>query len=321
MLATVLVNRQDAWVDVGEGVNLRVSVMSRMKRTAASRALLCVHGLASSRHCFNEFGMKLIQMDQDVSCVATVDLRGHGESHAAPAPFTLDAFASDIDAVLAHLARLEAEVWGSADTVSVLGHSYGANLVLHWATTAATTAPATAPVPAMKRDVKHCILIDGGFIRIGTHFPQGVDACLLALVPPGPSIPSSDLPRVLMQWFPEFSTEAIQGFLCNFTTVSDAGTDMAVLRLAVETHKDLLRDLYLHPPAVSSTATPASASVVLVPTGDSTPFAPDKRADVAALQALGLPSLEVRWLEDQTHLLPMQSPVILAGVVSEVMAT
>ena len=241
--------------------------------------------------------MQLLQQ-RDV-CVATVDLRGHGESHKAPPPHSLEEFCRDLDVIMGKLSSTEPEVW-APERVVVVGHSYGGNLALQWVTTS-----------KLGRCVRLCVCVDGGYISLNRHFATADDA-VANLVPAAFEIPAPRLPQVLMQWFPAFSPEAINAFLSNFTT--DMQTDRAELRLAVETHKDILRDLWQHPPTRGSGGPP----IVVMPTGDNTPFAPDKHADVASLQALALP-LEVRWFPDENHLFPFQSPTVLMEAVMAVM--
>jgi 3-oxoadipate enol-lactonase len=75
--------------------------------------LLLVHGFPLSRAMWEAQLADLA----DVAHVIAPDLRGHGDSDAPPGPYTMDAFAADLRALLAHL---------EIDRVVYCGHSMGA---------------------------------------------------------------------------------------------------------------------------------------------------------------------------------------------------
>jgi 3-oxoadipate enol-lactonase len=82
----------------------------------AGPAILCVHGIGSSRRDFTRLGEALA----DTHRVFAYDQRGHGDSAAADGSMTLDALAADLRAV--------ADSIGTVATV--VGHSWGGAVAL-----------------------------------------------------------------------------------------------------------------------------------------------------------------------------------------------
>jgi pimeloyl-ACP methyl ester carboxylesterase len=101
------------------------------------RALLLVHGLASSSHIFDLVAPRLLE---DFHVVA-YDQRGHGESGKPSSRYGFDRVASDATEVIDAL---------GLDRPIVLGHSWGANVVLEL----------SVREPSL---VSGAILLDGGF--------------------------------------------------------------------------------------------------------------------------------------------------------------
>jgi pimeloyl-ACP methyl ester carboxylesterase len=101
------------------------------------RALLLVHGLASSSHIFDLVAPRLLE---DFHVVA-YDQRGHGESGKPSSRYGFDCVASDATEVIDAL---------GLDRPIVLGHSWGANVVLEL----------SVREPSL---VSGAILLDGGF--------------------------------------------------------------------------------------------------------------------------------------------------------------
>src|ERR1700730_4264645 len=82
----------------------------------AGPAILCVHGISSSRRDFARLGEALA----DTHRVFAYDQRGHGESAAADGALALEALAADLRAV--------ADSIGTVATV--VGHSWGGAVAL-----------------------------------------------------------------------------------------------------------------------------------------------------------------------------------------------
>ncbi|WP_378740540.1 alpha/beta fold hydrolase [Nocardia brasiliensis] len=135
------------------GVTIPVS------RGGTGRTLVLCPGLTSTQAELREL-IELLRRDFDV---VTFDLRGHGFSSAADR-YTFDAFFGDLVAVLAELARR-----GLPSAPILAGHSYGADLIVHYA----------AEYP---HGVAELIVIDG------------------AVPVPAPFITEADLPEFRAMW-------------------------------------------------------------------------------------------------------------------------
>lgn len=87
------------------------------------RTAFFLHGILGSRGNWRGFARTLVARHPDWR-VVTVDLRGHGQSHGAPAPHTVAACASDLRRLAGQLG-LRPEV--------VVGHSFGGKVALSYA--------------------------------------------------------------------------------------------------------------------------------------------------------------------------------------------
>lgn len=283
MTALLTINREDLTI---ESCGLVVSILCYRRKESSpdntalrGRGVLCVHGLATNRHFFDQMALNLLESASSSSTegpieVATFDLRGHGDSCDVQGPYTQAQYAADIDTVLAFLREERGEaVWGKEDYlpssssssstsegITLLGHSYGGNICLTWLAhkaaqnaqrgVATASPPELSESPAHLSGVKRLVLCDGGFIDLPRHFADAA-SCRTSLLPP-PTPPSQDirfqdLPMVLVSWFPAFSSGAINAFMCNFRRDEEKGT--AALRLSVEAHTEILDDLYIHSPS------------------------------------------------------------------------
>ncbi len=93
---------------------------------APLRTLFVLHGIFGSGRNWRNFAGRLV-LERPEWEVVLVDLRGHGESAAAPGPHTIAACAADLDA-LAHALGRPAE--------AVAGHSFGGKVAMAWAAAA-----------------------------------------------------------------------------------------------------------------------------------------------------------------------------------------
>ncbi|MFI6044143.1 alpha/beta fold hydrolase [Nocardia sp. NPDC051321] len=100
-----------------DGVTIPVS------RGGSGRTLVLCPGLTSTQAELGEL-IEVLRRDFDV---VSFDLRGHGFSSAADR-YSFEAFLGDFAAVLAEVARL-----GMSSAPVLAGHSYGADLIVHYA--------------------------------------------------------------------------------------------------------------------------------------------------------------------------------------------
>lgn len=120
---------------------------------APHRTAFVLHGILGSRGNWRGFARKLVEQYPDWRMVL-VDLRGHGDSHGAPAPHTVAACAADLTRLARHLGqRPEA----------VIGHSFGGKVALTWARAhgaglkAAWSLDSPPGVQAIDGEVRHVI--------------------------------------------------------------------------------------------------------------------------------------------------------------------
>ncbi|MEU0542328.1 alpha/beta hydrolase [Nocardia sp. NPDC005978] len=101
----------------------RDGVAIPVSRGGDGRPLIFCPGLSSTQGELGEL-IELLRRDFDVM---TFDLRGHGLSPAVDRP-CFEAFLGDFAAVMAEVGRL-----GLTETPVLAGHSYGADLIVHYA--------------------------------------------------------------------------------------------------------------------------------------------------------------------------------------------
>ena len=135
--------------------------------------LLLLHGWYGSRAIWDRLRERL---DDRVRTIA-IDLRGFGESHAAPGPYTVDVFASDLSDAIAAL---------DLDPVVVVGHALGGAVAQRFAidrpdaveglVLCSPVPPSGVPLSAAHREA----------LRATAGTPELIDAWLGTLLQPDP---------------------------------------------------------------------------------------------------------------------------------------
>jgi len=342
----LLVRRSDTKIKVEDDLELAVSLFTTDE--GGTKKILCVHGLGGQRHIWNNFSL---QMAMKGVTVASFDLRGHGESQPSSSScisgLSMRELGRDIDRVLDHLGWSRGDEDEDEDEdekdIFIVGHSYGANLVLEWV---------NIKHKAKSIKLRGIVCVDGGYINLQRNF-ENWNLCRERMIPPAITENASQLPEMLMQWFPKVDATGINALLASYDM--DVSSNTAVLRLNREAHTVLLEDLWHHAPlshqrevgdedeeantttnATSTSSTTSNATtnntqldipILLIVTGDKTAFSQNKKMDVEVLQntreekgkeierQFYLPLLTVRWFEDQTHFFPIEDPNQLQSVV------
>lgn len=249
---------------------------------------LLVHGLASNAWVWDGVTRRLAAAGYDA---AAVDLRGHGSSDVPNGGYDTDSAAGDLAVLCAELG------WVGERRPVVAGQSWGANVVLALAASAATPLHAIA-------------LIDGGWLRLAASFPTFTQ-CWASLAPPDLShLRYRDLAERLRAAHRDWPAEGIEGTLANLIELPEGGVRA---RLDRSHHEQILHSLWACDPR---TLYPLVAvPVLLLPAGD-----PDathllgraKRAtvDEAAACLPGAAGVDrpVRWYVGADHDLHAQHP-------------
>lgn len=267
-------------VPVAEGVELAVDAWP-----GAGTPFLLVHGLASNRQLWRPVAERLAAAGHPV---ATVDLRGHGESDRPVTGYDLASMAADVVAASRGL---------GFDRPVVVGQSYGGNLALEIAHRFASSVRGVAAV-------------DGGVLDLAGRWADW-EACKQALSPPRFDITMSELREMVgarMREWPHGSVEAVMACF------EETGDGRAVARLAFDRHLAILRSMWEQRPA--ELLKDLSVPVLLLPcdTGDHD-WTHHKRL---AITSAGRDDerVRVRWFEAD-HDVHLQRPDEVAGVLLE----
>ncbi len=273
-------------VPVADGVRLTIRSWPTNAEGSGQGAspVLLVHGLASNARTWDEVAQDLAGRGR---AVASVDLRGHGQSDKPGAGYSFATFCSDLVEVLDALA------WPRA---VVAGQSTGGNIALEFA-------------------VRHSdrlagvIGVDGGLLELVDRWPVWED-CARELAPPRlEGTPAAEVEGWLRQAHPDWSAKAIAASMANFEIRPDA---TVLAWLDFEHHMTILRALWEHRPSALMEYLAVPATFALADTGDA--WADTKRAEAARAQALN-PSLTIRWFSPGDHDLHVSQPHAVADLI------
>jgi pimeloyl-ACP methyl ester carboxylesterase len=252
----------------------------------APGTVVLVHGVGSSCHIWDLTGP--LVADRSLRVVA-LDQRGHGESDQPDAGY-------DFPSVVADLAGF-GEALGISEASLMVGHSWGASVVLHYGV---AHPDRTAGV----------VLVDGGTASPGERWTW--DETESRLTPPDiDGLLWSDLHQRMARnngAYVDPRVEAVGRSLFNV----DADGRVS-RRFRIPNHMQVVRALWEQRPF--SLLPELQCPVLILPARQSTD-APEWLANKSAnvQRALALqPTARVRWFEDTVHDVPLQRPVELAG--------
>lgn len=269
-----------ARIPVAEGVELAVDAWP-----GSGAPFLLVHGLASNRQLWRPVAERIAAGGHPV---ATVDLRGHGESDRPANGYDLASMAGDVVAVARGL---------GFERPVVVGQSYGGNLALEIAHRSATSVRGVAAV-------------DGGVLDLAGRWDEW-DACKQALSPPRFDLAMSTLREMVSVRMGEWPPGSVEAVMACF---EETGDGRAVARLTFENHLAILRSMWEQRPA--ELLKDLSVPVLLLPcdTGDHD-WTHHKRL---AITSAGRDDdrVRVRWFEAD-HDVHLQRPDDVASVLLE----
>jgi pimeloyl-ACP methyl ester carboxylesterase len=261
--------------------------------------VLLLHGLASNARIWEAVAPHLVEAGL---VPIAPDGRGHGMTDKPDGPYDVDVYMRDLAAFM-DSAQLERPL--------LVGHSWGGILALEYA----------ARFPIGPRAPAGLVLVDGGFIQMDQMPGTNWEETRRRLTPPplaGTSIESflSMLTAPSQKWQPD--DQAVQAILANFEISSD---ELIYPRLSLERHLLILRSIWEYPtherfklvhcPVLAIPASPPG------PLGEGEQiFLELKRQGLAKAQA-SVGDLQVRWMEDTIHDIPLQRPTELARLISD----
>lgn len=256
--------------------------------------VVLLHGLASSCRIF-DLCAPLLARDHRV---VAYDQRGHGYSVKPDSGYDVETLIADGAGVLRAL--------GIAPPFTVVGHSWGATVALEWAV--------RHPV-----DVRAAVLVDGAVWSFRDLPGATWQATAERFAPP-------DLRGVTLEGLLDDTRRGDLDFLDEEFRRTYFGSIMHLMpdgsihaRLSRENHLRILRTLWDEDldTAFRALQRPALALIAVQEQLDAQQqhMLQIKRAGVARRQALQ-PLLQVSWLEDTVHDIPLQRPETLAAAVA-----
>jgi pimeloyl-ACP methyl ester carboxylesterase len=250
-------------------------------------ALVLLHGLASNARIWDKVGLRLAER----GCRAfAMDQRGHGLSDKPEQGYDFNSISRDL------LAAIDA--WHLSHPVLV-GHSWGASVVLDFAARFPVGPYAPAAV----------VLIDGGLARLNNGPEDDWESVRERLKPPplaGMNVEAfiSRVRQGQPGW--QVDDEALQIILANFEVLEDESIRP---HLSLENHLKILHSLWAFDPYESLRRVRCPVNAVLAQPanvhGDE--FYRRKQQGAAAAQQAN-PQLQVHWMPDSIHDLPLQRP-------------
>jgi pimeloyl-ACP methyl ester carboxylesterase len=255
--------------------------------------LLLLHGLASNARIWDLTAPLLSGRFR----VFALDQRGHGLSDKPDGGYDFASITGDVAALLQAL---------GLERPALVGHSWGANVALQFAADRPDAVSALA-------------LVDGGFLEISAFEGMTWERTVAVMSPP--PLAGMKLEAFLQgarNWpgLGEFWNDDVQRIvLANFRVDTD---NTIHPHLSRDNHLKILRSLWEQKP--SALWSRVRCPILLVP---STRDHPDPRNAVwmehkrkgIALAEQRAPSLEVVWMDDTIHDVPLQRPAELAGAI------
>ena len=252
--------------------------------------IVLVHGLGSSSHIWDLVGPLLAA---EAIRVLAIDQRGHGESDQPDHGYDFESIVADLSGFMQLV-----EVPGPAVLV---GHSWGASVVLHFA----------AAHPSRAAGI---VLVDGGTSSPGERWSW--EETETRLRPPDvDGLQWSDLHQRMSRNNGAYTDPRAEAVGRSLFRVDAEGR--VTRRFRIPNHMQVVRALWEQRPAE---LLPRVACPVLILPARQASDPPEMKANKIASvdRALQLqPHARVRWFDDTVHDVPLQRPRELATEVSE----
>lgn len=257
------------------------------------RPLVLLHGLASSCHIWD---LVAPQLAEDFAVIA-VDQRGHGLSDKPESGYDFSTVGRDLEGVI-RARGLEKPV--------IVGHSWGADVALEFAVAYPDVAAGIC-------------FVDGGMIEPSARPGMTLEKAREDMAPPVfagmTSLALRDRFRNRVRPFP-LPPEFDQVLMSNFEVLEDGSVRT---RLSRENHLRIIDALWEHYPSRLYPQVPCP--VLMMPArmanDDSVAERTFRRQESVANAQKLLPRVQVVWLEDSIHDVPVQRPELVAGSISD----
>ena len=266
-------------ISVAEGVELAADVWP-----GEGAPFVLLHGLASNRRLWHGTAHLLAA---EGHAVATLDLRGHGESARPSSGYAFETMTADVVAACSEL---------GFERPVVAGQSYGGNLVLELADR----------YPGAVRGVA---AVDGGILDIASRF-RSWDECVAALSPPKLEMSVAELRSYFSSLMSQWPPGSVEAAMACFEE-DPSGRPRA--RLTLENHLSILRSMWEHRPAELLERTQVPTLLLPCDTGDAA-WTEHKRSTLASLRHDGATPVRVHWFEAH-HDVHLQRPAEVAGAL------
>jgi len=266
------------------------------------RAVVLHHGLASNARIWEMVAPRLAERGHPVYAL---DARGHGLSDKPEDGYDIETITGDLAAFI-QTCQLEQPV--------LVGHSWGGGIVLNYAARFGIGPRAPAGI----------VLVDGGITELDDAGATW-DEMEQRLTPPRlAGMPLEKfLPR-LQAWIGEWggSEQAVSITLGNF----EIGEDERIYpRLAIERHMRIVRSIWDFKTYeyFSRVRCPA----LMIPVRPKAPLSPPDQAFLQAKERgvghaqKAMREVQVAWMEDTIHDIPLQRPEALADLISDFAAS
>jgi pimeloyl-ACP methyl ester carboxylesterase len=253
-----------------------------------------LHGLASNARIWHKVGPLLSQHGYEVYAP---DQRGHGLTDKPSSEYDFEAISRDLAAGINY--------WHLQQPILV-GHSWGASVCLEYAARHPFGPLAPAAV----------VLVDGGLIGLQDGPEGDWESVRERLKPPALSgMPVEQFIERLRKGLPGWEPDetSVQAILANFVVDEE---ETISPQLSLENHLAILHSLWEYQPlaALRRVNCPVLAVLAQPPGNEPNEFLERKqRAVPQAVQAR--PDLQVLWMPDSIHDLPLQRPQELVRAI------
>jgi pimeloyl-ACP methyl ester carboxylesterase len=252
----------------------------------ARGSIVLVHGLSSNRHIWDLVGPQLAAAGYRV---LALDQRGHGESDQPETGYDFPNIVADLAGFL--------DAVGASEPAVLVGHSWGASVVLHFAAEHPARTAALA-------------LVDGGTASPGERYDW--EETLARLTPPEiDGLRWEDLRQRMARNNGVFQDPRVEAIGRTLFHIDAEG--LVSRRLRIPNHLRILRALWEQRPA--QLLPTLSFPVLILPArqpSEAPEWAAAKVANVERALALQ-PRARVRWFEETIHDVPLQRPDELAA--------
>jgi pimeloyl-ACP methyl ester carboxylesterase len=252
-------------------------------------SIVLVHGLGSSCHIWDLVAPQLAAADE--YNVVALDQRGHGLSDQPETGYDFASIVADLEHFIA------AEATGVAGPAVLVGHSWGASVVLHFAV---VHPERTAGI----------VLLDGGTASPGERWSW--EETLARLTPPDiDGMLWTELRQRMGQRNGALADPRVEAVSRSLFEIDANGRIRR--RFRIPNHLKIVRALWEQRPAELLPQVRCPMLVLPARQASDAPEWRSSKADAVARLAQLQPRARVRWFEDTIHDVPLQRPDELAA--------